>query len=416
MEKRPIYLLYRDKSVEISYKPLRKLIQKRALGGVTWVLIPISHTSATYIAVSGDVLSTQFRQFHSASVRFHMQYCNDMGPTSEQADEKAVVLWDYETVTLEAMSLEELYNALYQPFIFAYLRSLCQFSDRDIDFWFIHVKDIEVIMYDARGEVIDDFIASADVHIGTIPFPYDEDALIVDDIAAHFGLSVAGQPRYRWNLVIEQKGPGLSWRESKGHIIMYSYVKYVGVSSGSYCSYVMLNDKEYCAILRVNTAVNYLSPLAIETTTPREIRKILPISTYFNVPKYSFGMSYESEYEVLVEPIFTQYAMYLCYTGYIDLMDADDIAVYLDHSYYLMQMLTEGTRVQIAINKDAESLKDFQFTGTTLFECHLEIDIDQEPTMQEKYRDLSIFSDSWQDYPPTAREVCYLIQLAEKEK
>ena len=346
-----------------------------------------------------------------------MQFCNDCGTSSDPVSDATVILWDYETITITVESIEELYNALYQPIVFEYMRSLRPFSDRDVDYWFIHVKDIEVLSYDSEGKEIDNFLSSAEVHVGAVPFPYDDGAFVVDEIATHFGLIEPGQPRYHHNLVFTKESLGkLQWEERAGTIMMFSTVKGIGVSSGAYCSYVILSADEYCAALRMCTAVIYASPLAVPVETPKGVLEHLTVTTKYEIPKYVFGMGYETEYEVKVEPLFMDYGMQTCQTEYMDLLDADDICVYIDHSYYIMQILKEGTHIFMANNMNLDTLKGLEYSGTALLECHMELDTAAEPPLDESFREFSIFSDPWQDYPPTTKEVCYLILLAEKEK
>ena len=417
-EKRPLILLYRDKRMERSFKTVAKLCQKGKLDSVEWVLIPILHTSATYIAVSGEIIATHLRAFHSALIRYHMQYCNDCGVGNDPEEDRVEIVWDYETITIQVSSIEELYNALYQPVVFEYLRSLRPFSDRGEDFWFIHVRDFEVISFDGTGKKIDSFCSSAEVHVGSVPFPYDDGALVVDELASHFGLIHPNEPRFRGNLVFfkEDKTGRICWKEVKGNIQMYSSVKGIGIGSGAYCSFVVLSDKDYCAALRINTASIYVAPFEVAAQTYQDVLKYLVLTTQYGVPKYVFGQFYETDYEMKVEPIYHDYGMQVTNVENIDLFDSDDVCIFIEHIYYLLQLMREGCRVHIASNLNSDSLQPFELSGAVLLECHLELNTLGEPEMDDHYRDFSLYTDAWQDNLPNIREVCYLIQLAEKEK
>lgn len=419
MNKRRLILLNKDRTVSMSKKTVEELRAKGKLNGVKWVLIPIQCTSSTYIAVSSDTILTQI--FDHANIRFHLQLGYNtfsFDPYDDNRDSN--VLYDYNTVTMNVETIEELYNALYNAMGYRFCRECAGVMEHpDYAAWYIGVLDMEVVQY-KNGKIVDSFYVESEKNAADIPFDLRLDDVVCDTITSHFGLYASIDNRIAPTLAIRSYKGILQWEVTTSNVKMVSNLTHILIGVAFSSSFVVLTAKEYDSALIMNSLSSYISPIALDALSATEAKRYLAIAHTYDIPKYTFEnvkvgntMMYNCS-EDFTESLFTDFTGSIPEIFSYDIYDPQDIIVYLEHLPFLLKMHHEGMKATLAaeLNKDIMEMH----MKCTVF-VHMQVCLEFHPNHPSSSNSLlHMFTDAFEDSIPNIEEVCYLLHLLEKEE
>lgn len=427
-DKRRIYLLKRDHTMQKSKKTLAKLKSKGALQSVQWVLIPIQNTSATYIAVDADTIS--ITDFGSADIRFHMKLKNLT--RASRASNNALyetTLWDYYTTTIHAESFEEFYNALYNILIFHYIKELYGNSDSTDTYWFLDVVDLEINIFNGRKK-IDHFYIEAEQDAEDVPFDYEASESMSTAIINHFGLAYPNNILSMPNLYFRTTDDGMRWYERNGPVELYSTIDSVLWANIFTRSYVMLTDDQCDVLTRMRFATLYISP--IDMTYFRDRIEMLPIAAYYGLKKYDIR-DWRGEEDLFSEPstmLYHDFGSCCMEIFSIQELDTEQIPFMIDNLYYIAKSFHEATTVNIVTSGQgihmgeetwtSEAQKLFMPVNTDLdphYKCtvliNMVIELGEKRDAPDDDSSFIIYTDPFEDEMPRIDEVAYLLELDE---
>ena len=400
-------MLYSNGRIASSKKTIAELIHSGEMAALDYILIPIWKTSATYVAVDRDIFLTG--QFSRGVIRYHLQY--RLIDRSLKNNPMEYTKYDYYPTFIDVTTYEELYQAIYQVGVFFYNQELFGYTDRIDSYWHISVEDIEVTLWNADNKVMDHIEQRQLSHQDMdVPFHYERFNELVEKLYEHFGIFGAheGALADSYYLRFYQEGDHREWKITKTPVELLANITHVGRYNPSSRGFVILKRDEYDAALRLQNGFAYISPIYLwDESNPYDC---LPIAHYFNLPKYRIG-PWNGEEDIEQDPgfvIFETLGPFVYDTFAISLFDPDDIIAYLDHSQYFMSIYHEGIKVMMADSADEDNLAMFHDMGTVLYQLVTELDSSE---MVPSENNFIIYSDPFEDYPPSIKEVTYLLQL-----
>lgn len=417
MKRKKCYLLHNDGHITKTKKPLAELISSPLFSSVRYCMIPIVKYKGIYMAVAGDFLRTF--EFTHAKIAYHMRlmggsdYINDILVDKKRIDacddsDDILPLYDYGAMQIECTTIEDLYNALHQFFVFSYVENCWDMSEHTMyQYTYMQIADMEIRVY--KDKLL---MSTTAYHAARdIPFQASANNSIARVISEHFGLlmnknrRIFSMPRL---IFYHDERHIWKWAEHSEPVQLSFNVTHVCPADHFSNSYLIMEREDYDVALRMENANLYMVPIDVHGyESPRFGHPwyLLTPTTHFQLQRFEFRYGDGPEESKLTD-LFDLLQPIMIDTFMYEYTDSEDIMFALAYFQVLADEMIEFARGCAAQQYD--TYIDEQAEWCTAI---MEFKINLDDVNSDNY--LEIVTDAMQPHLPTLDEVCILLDLEE---
>ena len=374
----------------------------------------------TYIAVAASrILETPFNE---ARIRYHMKF---RGAEFGVGQVDPVTLWDYYTVTVDATSIEEFYQAMYNVLAFHLVDEMNGYIEHAEWLWTMSIDDIEIELLN-QTVVVEKFAKHVQPDIDDAPFSFQVTDWVAGEIKNQYGIYGSKMYRahhklggryatnhclYLFTASDEEHWVFVDKADMNAAVRMDTVGIYVWETGG----FVMMKQSDFLSATQMRNATVHIMPLDLgDQDDPR----MASICCHYEVPKYEYppimdALMVQTNMDSMANGPEASYMIcaHHCFdnmSGFsAELFGPQDICIYMDALRYLLNVYQEGAKILYASKYQLDDLSKVQYRASTFFYAVIDVDAVGYPHDEP----LVVYTDSFEDNLPTLDELCMIIDF-----